>query len=223
MKTLGSRFLSFLVYLMLAESVIAHVVLDYPTGGESFVFGETVNIQWHISISHPQENWDLYFSSDSGVTWEAIKLNMNVLQLNYQWTVPETVTDKARIRIDMDNTGTDYSDRSGVFIIQNPLNLDRLQEETPKTFSLYANYPNPFNPTTTISYELSVTSHIELTIYNQLGQEIRTLVSRQQQANYYQIQWDGRDNAGKQVVSGIYVYRLTGDSFSQSRKMVLLK
>ena len=91
-------------------------------------------------------------------------------------------------------------------------------------FSLYANYPNPFNPTTTISYRLPARSRVELAIYNLLGQQIRTLVNADQPVGEHQVQWDGRNDAGKQVSSGIYFYQLkAGNSFLETKKMVLLR
>ncbi len=102
--------------------------------------------------------------------------------------------------------------------------VEEIEQNTlPETFRLEQNYPNPFNPTTVISYQLSKASNIELTIYNQLGQEVRTLVSGRQSAATHHVQWDGRDNVGKQVVSGVYLYRLRADEFVQARKMVVLR
>ncbi|MCH7755739.1 T9SS type A sorting domain-containing protein [candidate division KSB1 bacterium] len=90
-------------------------------------------------------------------------------------------------------------------------------------FTLKQNYRNPFNPTTVISYHLSEGSDVELTIYNQLGQVVRTLVRGTQSAGGHRVQWDGRDDGGKQVVSGVYLYRLKGGSFIQTRTMLLLR
>ena len=223
MRNLGWLFLALLNYLLLAGPIFAHVQLDYPSGGESFVFGQTVNVRWHIQIAHDQENWDLYFSPDSGNSWQVIQLNLDPSQLDYQWTMPQIATEYAQIRIDMDNTTTDYSDRSNNFTIRDPLSLKEPQVETVEYFTLYSIYPNPFNPSTTIRYELSVTSHVELMIYNQLGQEVRLLVREQQSPDFYRIQWDGHDNAGKPVGSGVYIYCLTTGAVRQSRKMVLLR
>ena len=93
----------------------------------------------------------------------------------------------------------------------------------PEDFSLAQNYPNPFNPSTVINYQLSEVSDVELTIYNQLGQGVRTLINRRQPAGVYQAQWDGLDNTGKRIVSGVYLYRLKAGSFIQTGKMVLLE
>ncbi len=94
---------------------------------------------------------------------------------------------------------------------------------TPKAFTLGQNYPNPFNPTTSIEYTLATTSDISLKVYNIRGQEIRTLLSGLQSAGTHTIAWDGRDNFGKTVAGGVYIYRIKTGSLVQSNKMVLLK
>ena len=93
----------------------------------------------------------------------------------------------------------------------------------PFAFALEQNYPNPFNPTTLIQYQLQAVSDVELTIYNQLGQEVRTLVKELQPSGAYWVEWNGQDNSGKPVVSGVYLYRLTAGRFVETRKLTLLK
>jgi photosystem II stability/assembly factor-like uncharacterized protein len=92
-----------------------------------------------------------------------------------------------------------------------------------KNFQLKQNYPNPFNPTTTIPYSIGKQSQVKLTIYNTLGQEVRTLVNEVKPAGQYQISWDGRDNRGKITAAGEYVYRLEAGDFNQSRQLIFLK
>ena len=94
---------------------------------------------------------------------------------------------------------------------------------TPDRFALHQNYPNPFNPETTISYQLPVTGSVELAIYNILGQKIRTLFNQRRTTGYYQVRWDGRNEAGVQVPSGVYLYRLVAHNFVQTQKMLLLR
>jgi len=93
----------------------------------------------------------------------------------------------------------------------------------PTRFGLSQNYPNPSNPETNIAYQLPVTCEVRLAIYNLAGQLVKTLVSGRKEAGYHTAHWDGRDNLGKQVASGIYFYRLQAGKFSQTKKMVLLK
>jgi hypothetical protein len=96
--------------------------------------------------------------------------------------------------------------------------------EIPDEFALYQNYPNPFNPTTTIKYALKADSDVELVIYNMLGQKVKTLVSTRQTAGYKTIQWDGTNDNGTRVASGIYIYRIkAGNEFVKARKMLFMK
>ena len=93
----------------------------------------------------------------------------------------------------------------------------------PTNFALKQNYPNPFNPLTTIAYQLPGNTHVELRIYNLAGQEITTLVNQRQSAGLKQIVWNGLDENGHPVASGIYTYRLHAGNYIETRKMVLLK
>jgi len=97
----------------------------------------------------------------------------------------------------------------------------------PALFQLCQNYPNPFNSSTTIRYQLSAVSDqlsaMSLKIYNILGQEIRTLIKGKERNGIHKVIWDGRDNKGREVSSGVYLYRLKMGPFSQTRKLVLLK
>jgi len=96
---------------------------------------------------------------------------------------------------------------------------------TMSTNILNDNYPNPFNPSTTISYNLAEDSNVELTIYNLKGQKVKQLVSSNQlSAGQHSVEWNGTDDAGKNVSSGIYLYKLkAGDKYTSTKKMILLK
>ncbi len=100
---------------------------------------------------------------------------------------------------------------------------DGNNKSLPETYMLSQNYPNPFNPTTTISYSLPVKSFVTITVYNILGREIRTLISESVDAGHYDIIWDGKAGNGREVSSGIYFYRLDAGSFTDNRKMLMLK
>jgi hypothetical protein len=93
----------------------------------------------------------------------------------------------------------------------------------PSGFALGQNYPNPFNPNTAISYTLPSRSTVELAIYNLLGQRVTTLVNKEQAAGQYQVTWDGHNEAGRAVATGMYFYLLRAGQFSASKKMILLK
>ncbi|MCB9087174.1 MAG: T9SS type A sorting domain-containing protein [Calditrichae bacterium] len=93
----------------------------------------------------------------------------------------------------------------------------------PTEFSLQQNYPNPFNPTTTIRYGLREDAKVSVKIYNVLGQVVKTLVNNRQTAGFKTAVWDGTNDFGAKVSSGIYIYRIEANDFVDSKKMILLK
>lgn len=93
----------------------------------------------------------------------------------------------------------------------------------PTVFNLQQNYPNPFNPSTTIRFDLATRSRVTLKVYNLLGQEVRTLLSAPMEAGSHQVVWDGHDNLGQAVASGVYIYRMAAGGQVQTRRMVLMK
>lgn len=99
------------------------------------------------------------------------------------------------------------------------------QENMPNSYELSQNYPNPFNPTTVIRYSISShhLTHSTITIYNILGQKLRTLVNEPKSTGTYEVIWDGKDDKGKDVSSGIYFYQLKVGNLAESKKMLLLR
>ncbi|MDZ7262773.1 MAG: T9SS type A sorting domain-containing protein, partial [candidate division KSB1 bacterium] len=100
---------------------------------------------------------------------------------------------------------------------------DRLEASVIRDFELGQNYPNPFNPETNISFRMDRSSDATLVIYDVLGREIRTLINGHLPAGEYSIQWNGRDNGGNQVPSGLYFYRLMAGNQQAWRRMLRLR
>lgn len=105
--------------------------------------------------------------------------------------------------------------------------LDRLVSsdgpDSQYVFSVDQNYPNPFNPETTIAFSLPDEMEVTLKIYNTQGQEVRTLLQDVRSAGVYRIVWDGRDNLGRHIASGLYLYRLVAGNNIETHKMLVLK
>ncbi len=99
------------------------------------------------------------------------------------------------------------------------------KEESPliQAFYLTQNYPNPFNPSTTIEFNITQNDHVELIVYNLMGQKIKTLVDEKRNGGKYQVTWDGNNNDGIKVASGVYICRLKVGDFKAFRKMILIK
>ncbi|MFQ5605028.1 MAG: T9SS type A sorting domain-containing protein [bacterium] len=105
-----------------------------------------------------------------------------------------------------------------------------VQVALPETFALLQNYPNPFNPATEIQYQIpavvgenSASGRTILRIYNLLGKEVKKLVDDAQEPGFYKVQWDGQDNRGRQMPSGVYIYRLQSNGFVSTKKMILVR
>ena len=95
--------------------------------------------------------------------------------------------------------------------------------ERPSEFDLSQNYPNPFNPTTKIEFTLGKSGFVALQIYDVLGRKVRTLVSEEVSSGYKSVIWDGKNEEGEDVASGVYFYQLKVGDFSEPKKMLLLK
>jgi tetratricopeptide (TPR) repeat protein len=96
-------------------------------------------------------------------------------------------------------------------------------DNMPADYALFTNYPNPFNPSTTIRFQLPARCNVSLFIYDVTGREVKTLVSGDMDAGNYSVVWNGEDSEGRPVASGVYIVRMQAGYFTQTQKAVLLK
>jgi hypothetical protein len=173
----------------------------------------------------PDDPWEIFaqrFDSDGSTLGSVFKVTNNInLPFEYEPNIQLFnnkiyTTWPERDRFDL-GTGVDIW--ANVLDWDNPVTIrDNISEPLPVKFQLHQNYPNPFNPITNISYVLPITCHLELSIYNILGQKVATLVNKRQSAGNYNIEWDASG-----LVSGVYYYQLQAGDFLEVKKMVLLK
>lgn len=202
-------------YLVMAEepveltsfnvnSVAGRVVFEWTTQSES------ENLGFHI------------YKSES-VTGPKIRVNEQMIKgaLNsetrhdYQWE--ERVTEGGQIVYYwVADVATD-----GKMVFHGPIKVETIA--APKFYALDQNYPNPFNPSTTITYKLKDDSKVKLNIFNVRGQLVRELVEDDKIAGEYSIQWDGLDNSGLKVPSGLYFYSIQANNFKATKKMAFTK
>lgn len=118
------------ILIFIIGTATAHVTLVYPEGGETFSPGQEISIEWEELVQHNTENWDLFYSLDGGDTWEELAMDLDYELRTYDWTIPETSSAEARIKVIQDNTGFDYEDESGDFTIMSPVgtNENSVQE-----------------------------------------------------------------------------------------------
>jgi flagellar hook assembly protein FlgD len=94
---------------------------------------------------------------------------------------------------------------------------------TPNDYTLSQNFPNPFNPTTTIQFQVPEAGEVSIVIYDMLGQVVKELFAENVQAGKYSVDWNGVNNSGLKMSSGSYIYRMTAGNFIETKEMILLK
>lgn len=152
-----------------------------------------------FSIADLTESGEIDFTLPDDDTWYAVFNNANSIS-NYQRT-EVTVS----------------------LYVDDEFSVVRAGEEIPSAYALFPNYPNPFNPTTQIRFDLPKNARVQLRIYNTLGQLVATLVDEVRSAGSYAIKWDGKTSAGENVAAGLYICQLKAGSFVGVRKMVLIR
>ncbi|MBN2091810.1 T9SS type A sorting domain-containing protein [candidate division KSB1 bacterium] len=153
--------------------------------------------------------------------------------VNYQFVLKDYESGKHELKIHYKNSSWAYLrnlyiDKVTAYTKYGLLKMDfeEVSNEDislPSDFQLAQNYPNPFNPETSIHYQLPEAANVRISIFNMLGQEVQRLVESNQPAGYYEIKWNGLDNMGQQVVSGVYLYRIEANDFCMNRKMLLVR
>lgn len=198
---------------------------------QPIVGGPTNNVL--IGTNAPMISW-VVSGQTSGITYELVLSEDPTFTTS---TVIENITSK-RASIPNLNKGSQYfwkvrsKDALGNYSYYSGKGNFRIASVTdvkpevttiPDEYSLSQNYPNPFNPSTSIKYALPVEGMVSVKVFNMLGQEVKTLVSEVKNAGTYNLTWNGTDNSGSSIASGVYIVRIQANDFVMSRKMVLLK
>ena len=187
----------------------------YPQPG-SLTISEGDSINFYISASDPdgntiEYNWELegaIVSTDSFYTFYTDENSTGTYEVTLDITDNYQPPSRNTLNFEWDVVVEDISTS---------------QELLPIATAIYQNYPNPFNPTTTINYSLKEDSKVSLNIYNIKGQKVKQLVSDQLSAGQHSAIWNGKDDNGKSVSSGIYFYKLKTENYEKTKRMVLLK
>ncbi|MFZ5980834.1 MAG: cohesin domain-containing protein [Candidatus Zixiibacteriota bacterium] len=189
---------------------------DFPVGGVLVVM-ETDDILEYENIYNVDNDMTVDFRQDGR------EVRLLIYDLNGA-SLPSGVNTLLSIKglTELEIVSVDLSSAAGqsaavaLGFSGDPVNL-------PEDYTLYQNYPNPFNPETRIDFYLPEASFVELKVYNILGKTVRVLASQQLTAGSHSVEWNGRDDNGNGVSSGIYFYRLETSAMTLSKKMILLK
>ena len=142
--------------------------------------------------------YDLVIGAQSDIDWASGDYNSHSDLLNYR--IHDIASMFENLELDNDN-----------------------DVQSPSSFKLYSNYPNPFNPVTTLHYNLPEGSYVDIIVYDILGKVVNNLVDGNQSSGYKSVQWNATNNAGQPVSAGLYLYTIQAGDFRQTKKMVLLK
>jgi hypothetical protein len=215
-----------------ATGMTYDVTLDFPTSagiagglwvGDGVVSG-TASIGGVLQGT--PDNFFVYELAVTAPTWIVLLSNSGTIAPGDQFDVPVRVygtpstEDTAYVNIVTNDPSLPMAD---VLVVRDLFTGLGDLETLPTTFDVAQNYPNPFNPTTTIKYQLPQVSDVKLLIYNVLGQKVRTLVNSRFEAGYHSVVWDGLNEQGSTVASGVYIYHFQAADFQKTMKLMLLK
>jgi len=175
-------------------------------------------------------NWEWDYDISSVLGFRVMRNGVNITMLADLSTnttfldtnIPDTreYTYNVRTVLTMSGGVSSPSNDVTLFVVE----TDDILNETPNLTSLLGNFPNPFNPYTSIRYQVSgIRSHVQINIYNIRGQHIRTLVNDYHEPGEHIVAWNGRDDNGRELSSGIYFYRMVANDFEETQKMLLMK
>ncbi|MCZ7602594.1 MAG: T9SS type A sorting domain-containing protein [Melioribacteraceae bacterium] len=191
------------------------ITLITPNGGEELEVGTQFEITW---TSTDITDVSIEFSSNNGGVWSEV-IASTESDGSFNWTIPNFLSDECLLRIS-DLNSQIYDENDAPFMIYDPTGVDDVVD---LKFALSQNYPNPFNPTTTINFDLAEKSNVELKIYSLNGELVKTILDQTINPGNHRITWDGTNQFGNSVSSGVYLYRLTTDKFIDSKQMILMK
>ncbi|MBT7310315.1 T9SS type A sorting domain-containing protein, partial [bacterium] len=203
------------------DSESPQVTVLSPNGGESFNSENTIDVDFNASDNTSVAGTLIMLSYDNGTSWPVIASGSASAPATF--TLPDRTSEMARIRVvafdDQLNMRDDVSD--GYFTIED--GASAVNNELPHSVLLNGNYPNPFNPSTEISFALPSQGKASLRVFDTAGRLVRTLVSGELAAGNHIVTWNGKTDNGSNTASGVYFYRLDTESKSMTRKMLLLK
>ncbi len=201
--------------LFMSQDIVAieSVLLDFFRSEGAIVAGTADNYLHEAAQADNPPSGTVYDPENDGIPLKS-------LGVHEHWN---NSTDKEYSR----NLGTGEGIELIKILNDTQTSVEIGKENIPNTFTLFENYPNPFNPTTTIRYSLPASADISLNIYNLKGEKVCSLINQHQSSGTFEISWDGRNENNVHVASGIYIYKMEVNNgkeiSSQSRKMLLLK
>jgi len=198
---------------------IDNIAPDMVTGLNASMINQTVSLSWNISYANDISHYNIYYS----IHHDFVPSEENLLTLEesvyYEHNI-ETFGEQYYIvsAVDINDNESQYSEMINVTFLELLNNVS-----LPVQYSLHQNFPNPFNPSTQIKYDLPEDEFVNITIYDIMCRRIRSLLNSKQSAGYHSISWDATNDIGEGVSAGMYIYMIHAGDFRSTKKMVLLK
>lgn len=193
---------------------IKQIIVLYPAENEVFNPGENQDIQWR---SYNVANVRIEYSISSGSWWTNIATKIPASVNSYTWKIPNNPSSTCLVRIsDVVKPAEIYAVSKSTFTINPPVDVQ--ENGVPGKFELMQNYPNPFNPVTTIRYKVPHSTFVTIKVFDMLGNEIKTLVNGYTNPGTHEVRFDA-----ERLSSGVYIYRMQTDKFTDTKKLLLLK
>ncbi len=198
---------------------IDNIAPDMVTGLNASMINQTVSLSWNISYANDISHYNIYYS----IHHDFVPSEENLLTVEesvyYEHNI-ETFGEQYYIvsAVDINDNESQYSEMINVTFLELLNNVS-----LPVQYSLHQNFPNPFNPSTQIKYDLPEDEFVNITIYDIMCRRIRSLLNSKQSAGYHSISWDATNDIGEGVSAGMYIYMIHAGDFRSTKKMVLLK
>jgi C1A family cysteine protease len=205
------------------------VTVIEPNGGETLETGDTIRVEWNTVDNRRVDSVSIFYSEDAGRTYTLLAREWHP-DSSYAWIVPSSLSDSCLVKIVAFDpgllVGLDTSD--SFFAIKDYTDArdrgDGGENGAPRyATAIEQNYPNPFNGTTTIHYSIGEPCRVELGIYDPAGRAIRVLERTDRAAGRYSVLWSGKDDAGRDVASGVYFCRIKAGKYNETRKVLYLR
>jgi len=207
-----------IILLFTSQIAFAHVTLVYPEGGETFKVNERIIIEWNPTVYHGPGTFTLEYSTDGGSTWITIKTDINQSIRSYEWMIPNIQTNIAKVKVIQVNDEYDDITAYSGNIIFTSISSVKDATKNPISFKLNNAYPNPFNNSTVISYQLKSKSFVQLIVYDLNGREVKKIVNQMKPPGKHEVSWEATG-----LSSGAYILFLNAGDNHAAKKLMLLK
>ncbi len=203
--------------------IVSGVTVVSPNGGEQLRVGRIHYINWTAPSGIYKVN--IEYSTNGGSTWTSITSYGGwPNRLIYGWNVPNTPSTQCRVRIsDADNATTVYDISDSNFAITATGIEEENEMKRPLNYYQSQNIPNPFQKRARISFAIIKSEKVQIKVYNSAGELVRVLIDEKRGPGSYTVEWDGKDDRGRDLPGGVYFYQLQTDGFIDHKKAVLLR